>query len=497
MEVKKNDREIKAALIKAVEDKLTDTVAMNSVGLKPLGKKEHWNGSIWETIAELINNYLEREAKKTINVKIFHNVMVTDEVIPINDFVVAAKLKDVSLTKLPAKDQPANEKFKRYQSKFISGESISQAWGYAEGRRTLPNKPGMPTWHKITLFLNAFAGNDFNSFYGWEDFYTQNEAEIQQLLNNTKSVIEQKNKQIINNEHSYVHFIDQISHELTYHPIWRWHLPQIKYLLSRIFESSVNGDITHPLCLSITGTNGVSKTKFTHTVIQKYLLALQRIEKEQIIKIHPGIFSLKNNIESIPKEELLERIKTKCKGGILIIEHLNTKYGNVKLFIDLIKTILSSEEYKKTCLIMMGSSFYIEEIIDTYELNLNFNKNFSICFLNPTMNTIVEIFEQYAIKNNNYVVTESAKNSLLFYFTRLKELKSKKKKLKKLNLLDSLRQEQQFMYASEIKKLYQDILPTINQVSWIDQKDVVFSNQFQKIIKEYDELMGKYGKVIW
>jgi len=466
------EKRAKRALIKAIEDNLTSPglvrhEAVKAVRTSPFlaGGKLAWLEFV--DIAEIINYYLNSEAEKSNSKfkKILPEAIIQGGKQK-KDFLFEVRIKDVVLTKVKVKMK------EEYYESFISDSSISKAWGESEGKNI---KAGPRTWDVLVLFMNifkSFGELEFGNYAAWETYINK-----------------KGNNLIFNPNQERAYLIEEIEEKMFQHPIWRISPVQIYNFLNTIYTSYKLANKKTPLCLTVTGTHGVSKTHFVYQIIQRYLAALEITKIDRISLIKSGLSGVEVN-DKLRKQKIIELVNT-ARDGILVFDSYYEENKDVEFIIDVIKKMLNTDGYENTCIILLGHHINIMNLINKYDLSAFQEKN-NIRFFPPRMNILTEIFNNYLLCQTNLVLNDEAKTSVRYYFRILYAVKKIKLELALKKIIASDR-VYRYEYSSECNKLYKSIMSGVKKgEGWLTQEHVINSNIYQSIQSEYNDIWIKY-----
>ena len=468
--------EARKALIDVIQERLTDQSNREELRklfqIRPLPFRQHWTDDHFEKIAKVINNYLEKEARKSEICVIDYKVDTEDGVK--DEFVISAEIRGVRLKK--------RYKSKgKYYLKFIAGETLRKAWRSVE-RGPGQVETGSPTWNILALFLNGFDRSDVDGYDGYGDW------ESQFSLKNQENRKEQPNQLLGKKDKQYKKYIEEIYQKIKEHHVWRIYLSKLQNLFSDIGNSVSNNGPKKPLCLTFFGADGTTKSELVREVLSRYLVFIGRIEKNQVIKKHAD-WGFKKILDD---PHSLARFMTGAKGGILILDGFTSHYSGFPKAIDLIKTIVNSRGYSKTCLILMGHFSETYQLIKRNSLLPFFQKHLQIRFEPLSTNVLINLAENYFKSKGKYTMTIGAKKALIPYFDTLKNLKALKLKLRRLNKIRCRSEECFYNNASEILRLYYSFHLNYKGTKKIREQDIFECPQYRKVFEEYDELTKKY-----
>ena len=264
---------------------------------------------------------------------------------------------------------------------------------------------------------------------------------------------------------------------------------KINDLFHNISVYSMDKQIKERIFITIDGVSGCGKTNFVYEYLKDFLfnegITKKYQEKIEKIGIHDLSFARLNDRTA---EEAILEYEINCKDGILIIDDFTEDEKNTKALVSLIKRIHANAEYKNTVVILMGEYSNNTEIIKKFRLEKLFNKRFRISFFTPSFRQIGDIFEIYAKKRNGFTLSEKAKSTLVFYFSKTKVIKDTKAKLFKEGQIRFTNNERNYVYTSEMFNIYKDILAfkaardPNNRL--IEQVDVFNSNSYKKLLND-------------
>ena len=257
-------------------------------------------------------------------------------------------------------------------------------------------------------------------------------------------------------------------------------------LLRNISISSKESKGQERKFIVINGVSGSGKTNFVYEYLQDFLLATGVIKesKELIDKIAShdindfGLHGRK--IEDVINEKV-----NGSKDGILIIDEITVRDKNSPLIVDLLNKIHSDKDFLYTAIIFMGEFKSNSSFLRTYNLDDIFPAKFRLNFYTPSFNQIADIFEAYAKREGGYFLSDKAKASLIFYFSKAKTIKETKADVNRQGVLKFPYKERNFVYTSEMFPIYKDVVTnkTDNNIS-IEQHDILNTNSYKKMLED-------------
>ena len=268
---------------------------------------------------------------------------------------------------------------------------------------------------------------------------------------------------------------------------------QIEELLRNISISSKETQGLERKFIVINGVSGSGKTNLVYEYLQDYLLATGCIKesKELIDKIASHDISEFGLHGRILENVVSEKVNG-SKDGILIIDEFTARDKNAPLIAELLNKIYSDKIFQYTAVILMGEYKNNSTLIHTYNLDNIFQNKFRLNFYTPGFNQIADIFEAYAEKKGGYLLSEKAKASLIFYFSKTKLIKETKADVTRQGIMKFPFKERNFVYTSEMFPVYKDVvaLKTDNNIG-IEQQDIINTSSYKKMLADL-QLLEQY-----
>lgn len=187
-------------------------------------------------------------------------------------------------------------------------------------------------------------------------------------------------------------------------------------------------------------------------------------------------------------EVIAEKING-CQDGILIIDEFTTRDKSAQTIADLIKQLYKDDKYVYTAVVLMGEYRSNSAFLKTFDLDDIFPDKFRLNFYTRSFNQIGDIFEAYALREGNFTVTEKAKASLIFYFSKLKLIKETKTDLNRQGTMKFPFKDRNYVYTSEMFPIYKDVVAIQSDNNKdIDQDDILRSNSYKKLLDDLNNL---------
>lgn len=268
---------------------------------------------------------------------------------------------------------------------------------------------------------------------------------------------------------------------------------QTEELLRNISLSSKESKGQERKFIVINGVSGSGKTNLVYEYLQDFLLAtgVTKKSKELIDKIASHDIS-DIGLHGRKIEEVINEKVNGSKDGILIIDEFSVRDKNAPLIADLLNKIHSDNEFLFTAVIFMGEYKSNSSFLRTYNLDNIFPDKFRLNFYTPSFTQIADIFEAYAKREGGYLLSDRAKASLIFYFSKIKTLKETKADVNRQGILKFPYRERNFVYTSEMFPIYKDIvaIKKDNNIS-IEQHDVLNTTSYKKMLDDL-QVLEKY-----
>ena len=278
--------------------------------------------------------------------------------------------------------------------------------------------------------------------------------------------------------------IEEIIEKVKNNPFLHFMQVQIEVLLYHLCLSAKKGN--EGRFIVVNGVAGSGKTNFLYEHLQGFLHATGIINNKKIVKIASHNLSDYELKGRKPEEVIFEKL-LECKDGILIIDEFTTKDINAQKIADLVNNLSKDSGYQQTVIILIGEHYHNSAFIENYKLEQVFLSQYHLDFYIPSCSQITDIFENYAKREGNFNLTESAKSRLNFYFYELKVMKETKTKLNRQMKMKFPYKERNFSYTSEILPVYKEIVENLNNKT-IDQQDVLNTNCFIRLINDRNKL---------
>lgn len=308
------------------------------------------------------------------------------------------------------------------------------------------------------------------------------------LLNTIKDwfAIEDKTKI----DHFEIQRIESVLNKIKADPFLKFMQEKIEGLLYEISLSSKDKKGLERKFIIIDGVGGSGKTNLVYEYLKEYLLSTGVIKLNQGIVTKLASHDLTDiGLRGKRIEEVISEKVNQCKDGILIIDEFTARDKNSFKIADLIRQLYSANDYKYTAIILMGDYRSNSMFIETHNLENVFKNKFRLSFYTPSFPQIADIFEEYAKREGNYTLTEKAKASLIFYFSKTKQIKETKFNLNRDGIMKFPFRERNYVYTSEMFPIYKEIAAFINSNrTEIDQQDVLGSAIYKKLIEDLNVL---------
>lgn len=291
-------------------------------------------------------------------------------------------------------------------------------------------------------------------------------------------------------DHFDIERIETVINSIKDAPLLKFMQDQIEPLLQNITISSKDNRGTERKFIVINGVGGSGKTYLVYQLLKNFLLATGVIKKDQepINKIAShdlSDYELRGrNVDDVIAEKI-----NGCQDGILIIDEFTTRDRSAQAIADLIKHLYESDKYVYTSVVLMGESDRNRTFLHTFNLSDIFPDKFRLNFSTPNANQIGDIFEAYAQIHGNFTLSDKAKSSLVFYFSKLKLIKETKEDLNRRGTMRFPYKERSYIYTSEMFPIYKDVvaIQSDNKKN-IDQDDILQTNSYKKLLDDLNRL---------
>jgi len=296
-----------------------------------------------------------------------------------------------------------------------------------------------------------------------------------------------------NLDHFDLDKIRKIIGEIKVEPFLTFMQSQTEELLRNISISSKESKGQERKFIVINGVSGSGKTNLVYEYLQDFLLATGVIKKNK--ELIDKIASHEINDFGLHGRNIQDVINEKVNGskdGILIIDEFTVRDKNAPLIADLLNKIYSDKDFLYTAVILMGEYKSNSAFLRTYNLDDIFPNKFRLNFYTPSFNQIADIFEAYSQREGGYLLSDRAKASLIFYFSKIKTIKETKADVNRQGILKFPFRERNFVYTSEMFPIYKDIvaIKTDNNIS-IEQHDILNTNSYKKMLDDL-QVLEKY-----
>lgn len=287
--------------------------------------------------------------------------------------------------------------------------------------------------------------------------------------------------------------IEKVINSIKEEPFLKFMQQQSEELLRNITTSAKDNRGTEKKFIVINGVSGSGKTNFVYEYLKDFLLATGVIKKDQEVISKLASHDLNEfGLRGRKVEEVIADKVKNSKDGILILDEFTVRDKSAPIIGELIKNLYVDKSYAFTSVVIMGEYRSNSAFIKTYNLDNVLPQKFRLNFYTPSFNQIGEIFEAYAFREGNYSVSEKAKSSLIFYFTKMKLIKDTKAELGKKGTMRFPFKERSYVFTSEMFPIYKDILAIKkNRDTIIDQSDVLLAPSYKKMLEDLDRL-GEY-----
>jgi hypothetical protein len=291
-------------------------------------------------------------------------------------------------------------------------------------------------------------------------------------------------------DHFDLEKIRKIINDIGVEPFLTFMQSQTEELLRNISISSKESKGQERKFIVINGVSGSGKTNLVYEYLQDFLLATGVIKenKKLIDKIAShdiNDFGLHGrNLEDVTNEKV-----NGSKNGILIIDEFSARDKNASLIADLLNKIHSDTDFQYTAVVFMGEYKSNSAFLRTYNLDDIFPNKFRLNFYTPSFNQIADIFEAYSKREGGYLLSDRAKASLIFYFSKTKIIKETKAEVNRQGILKFPYRERNFVYTSEMFPIYKDVvaIKTDNNIN-IEQHDILNTNSYKKMLDDLQAL---------
>ena len=291
-------------------------------------------------------------------------------------------------------------------------------------------------------------------------------------------------------DHFNLDKIEKITSKIKVEPFLTFMQPQIEVLLRNISISSKENKGIERKFIVINGVSGSGKTNLVYEYLQDFLLAsgVTKKSKDLIDKI--ASHDLNNfRLHGRKVEDVIDEKVSGCKDGILIIDEFSSSDKNAPLISSLINKIYSDKDFLYTAVILMGEYRSNSAFLNSYDLDGSFPEKFRLNFYTPSFNQITDIFEVYAKREGDYILTEKAKSSLIYYFSKTKSIKEIKANLNRQGKLKFPFKERKFIYTSEMFPIYKDIVVVKNNNNKvIEQNEILNTITYKKMLEDIQNL---------
>lgn len=292
-------------------------------------------------------------------------------------------------------------------------------------------------------------------------------------------------------DHFDLERIEKIINSIKDEPLLKFMQEQSEELLRTITISSKDNRGTEKKFIVINGESGSGKTNFVYEYLRDFLLATGVIKKRQ--ELIDKIASHDLNEFGLKGRTVDDVIADKVKGardGILILDEFTVRDKNAQIIADLIKKLYTDNNFAFTAVVLMGEYRGNSTFIKTFNLDDVFPQKFRLNFYTPSFNQIGDIFEAYASREGSYSLTDKAKASLVFYFSKMKLIKDTKADLGRQGTMKFPYKERNYVYTSEMFPIYKDIvsIKSDDDDLLIDQPDVLMATSYKQMLDDLHKL---------
>jgi hypothetical protein len=284
--------------------------------------------------------------------------------------------------------------------------------------------------------------------------------------------------------------IENIITSIRVDPFLKFMQEQIEELLRNISISSKEDKGLECKFIVINGVSGSGKTNLVYEHLKYFLLATGVIKRNQEIIDKIASHDLNDfGLHGKTIEEVIADRVHNCKDGILILDEFTPRDKNAQAIADLINELHKDKTFLYTAVILMGEYRSNYAFIKAYSLDNIFPEKFHLNFYTPNFSQIGDIFEAYVNREGEYILTDKAKSSLIFYFNKTKLTKETKADLNRQGIKKFPFRERNYVYTSEMFPIYKDIIAIKkdNNKS-IDQQDILNANSYKKLLDDLNDL---------